>query len=314
MAVAGAAAGVVVLAAAAPGQVGTGGTITHNDAVFRMADSPTVNTGVGTASMDFRVTGPAGTDHGYQHWWWVRVNGVDTREYCLANATSPSWSGSQGSMAFTNATYSALVVYTVTGGPPGSGRGQVTARLTLTNNTQAPLSLAVFSYLDYDLNATAGSDSATLLSSNRIGISEGSTTAEFYGPGAAAYQVTAFATLRGLLTNTTVDNLANTGLPFGPGDWTGGFQYNLTLPANGSSATVTSVFSINQPATVPCPVDYDNNGQVEPADISLFVNTWLSDLTNGTTVADFDGNGLVQPADVSLFVASWFSALSTGSC
>jgi hypothetical protein len=67
-------------------------------------------------------------------------------------------------------------------------------------------------------------------------------------------------------------------------------------------------------ATQPCPVDVDGNGQVEPADISLFVNRWLNDLANGTLIADFDGNGSVEPADISLFVSTWFNALAAGQC
>lgn len=61
-----------------------------------------------------------------------------------------------------------------------------------------------------------------------------------------------------------------------------------------------------------CVADYDGNGTIQPADISLFVGTWFNDLNDGTTHTDVDGNGLIQPADISRFVALWYEALSSG--
>ncbi len=46
--------------------------------------------------------------------------------------------------------------------------------------------------------------------------------------------------------------------------------------------------------------------------MSLFVSTWFTSLSTGTLAGDFDGNGTVQPADVSLFVAMWFNAVANG--
>lgn len=61
-----------------------------------------------------------------------------------------------------------------------------------------------------------------------------------------------------------------------------------------------------------CPADYDSNGLVEPADVSLFVTTWFNSLVGGTLAGDFDHNNAVEPADVSLFVTTWFNALVNG--
>jgi hypothetical protein len=61
-----------------------------------------------------------------------------------------------------------------------------------------------------------------------------------------------------------------------------------------------------------CRADYDGNGLIEPADVSLFVNRWFVSLQQGTLEADFDGNGAIEPADVSLFVQAWFAAVSGG--
>jgi hypothetical protein len=61
-----------------------------------------------------------------------------------------------------------------------------------------------------------------------------------------------------------------------------------------------------------CPVDWDRNGRVEPADAAAFVNAWFASLAAGTLVADFDRDGTVTPADVAAFVTAWFQALPGG--
>jgi hypothetical protein len=62
----------------------------------------------------------------------------------------------------------------------------------------------------------------------------------------------------------------------------------------------------------PCPADADGNGQIQPADVATFVNTWFASVSAGTLAGDFDGDGHVTPADVAAFVNAWFAALSNG--
>lgn len=61
-----------------------------------------------------------------------------------------------------------------------------------------------------------------------------------------------------------------------------------------------------------CRTDVDADGQVTPADVAFFVQTWLTSLTSGILAGDFDGNGAVQPADIALFVQAWFTAAAAG--
>lgn len=63
-----------------------------------------------------------------------------------------------------------------------------------------------------------------------------------------------------------------------------------------------------------CRADFDQNGLIEPADISLLVNRWFGSLQQGTLEADVDTNEIMEPADVSLFVQIWFTALTSGGC
>lgn len=60
---------------------------------------------------------------------------------------------------------------------------------------------------------------------------------------------------------------------------------------------------------IPPRSDWDDNGQITPADVAAFVNDWFDDLVNGTTTADFDGDGVTAPADVAAFVAAWFAGV-----
>ncbi|MBX3359707.1 MAG: hypothetical protein KF745_14905 [Phycisphaeraceae bacterium] len=61
-----------------------------------------------------------------------------------------------------------------------------------------------------------------------------------------------------------------------------------------------------------CPADFDGNGAVEPTDIAVFINAWLTSLQQGTLAGDFDGNGVVEPVDIAQFVSAWVAAIQNG--
>lgn len=61
-----------------------------------------------------------------------------------------------------------------------------------------------------------------------------------------------------------------------------------------------------------CSTDFDHDGHIRPADVALFVATWVQDLAQGTLNSDFDLNGVIQPADIALFISTWFA--ETGYC
>ena len=88
-----------------------------------------------------------------------------------------------------------------------------------------------------------------------------------------------------------------------------GQQYLIRVGGYSGSAGVgtMTILQVN-----PCPVDMDGNGQVEPADVALFVSTWFGSVSQGGLAGDWDQNGSVTPADVAAFVNAWFSALTNG--
>ncbi len=231
-------------------------TITDGDSSYGIAASglgaPGGNanrtgTGGGFAA-NFTVDGST-TDHLFQNWWWYRV-GTSNREFAFSNFVSQSGSGNNHTLNYAEVDgVSASINYLIQ--DPGVG-AIVTQRVVLTNtSTAGPQSISLFNYADFDVGGSAAGDSGAMVGANLMRITDsGGAFAEFEGVGASAWQVTSFATLRGLLSNGVADNFNNSGLPFGPGDWTGGFQWTFTLNP-GESVTVIERLAVN--TSVPTP-------------------------------------------------------------
>lgn len=240
-----------VLAAAGAAFAQAGGTITDGNAVFRISTAPTTGTGTGPTA-DFRVTGAAGTDHVFQNWWWFRLSG-DTRETTFnssgGGATS-SYAGNFGQMTQFYPSFRADMTWLVES--TGASAGFVRSTMSITNTTSSNITINMFNYFDADMSGTAGGDTATLAAPNLIEVIDGTTgvTGQYSAVGADAYQVTAFAVLRGLLANTAVDNLNNSGLPFGPGDFTGGYQWTDIVIEPGFTRSFVSTVSIPTPGSL----------------------------------------------------------------
>lgn len=242
----------------------TGGSQTDGNANFFRGNAPSFETATGP-TVDFRPEGGATTDHMFGGWWYYRVSG-DTRERPFGIYTNSAGGALAGSSTYAGntATYnwsetdSAAVVrfnavYTsvLTDGPtPGSAT--LANTFSITNPGSVPLVISLFNYADFDVNASAGGDAATG-NINSMTITEGSTSIVFSASNASAFQVAAFAAIRDLLLNANVDNLDNSGLPFGPGDFTGAYQWNLTIQP-GTTVDVQSTWAISvavpEPATL----------------------------------------------------------------
>jgi hypothetical protein len=113
----------------------------------------------------------------------------------------------------------------------------------LTNTSGSALDLVFYSYLDLDLDGSGDFDDdqaiATPYSITVTDSSPGSTT-EFVwrasnGGPADHFEVAAYASVRTKLNNmTSAQDLADTGANFGPADFTGAFQYNISLAPGAS--------------------------------------------------------------------------------
>ena len=236
------AAGLAVLTSApAAGQ----GTITDGTVSL----SYTNVAGGATSTGSFVV---AGSDHLFQNWWWLRFSG-DPAETDLPTPSNQNYTGNTATLTWLglgpSAQFDATLVVTLT----DNGNDSATASevLTITHNPPPAVQeglgnlVQVFGYADFDLANSIGDDSATLIvpNSHMQATDPTGTTADFIGVNASAYQVTSFASLRAALEDAGLTDLNNTGLPFGPGDFTGAFQWGLVVPFSGT-ATVTSTIDI----------------------------------------------------------------------
>lgn len=240
--------GVLALSAAALSQ----GVITDGDARWEYN---------GVRSGDFQPDST--TDHLFENWWWYRVNsavGNDTKENqfglpadsqsYVGNVATLGWSFSiddpRGGIDIFDAR---LRVQLNDGGSPGEAI--VMQEMLITNTGTGSLSISIFNFADFDVSGSFGNDSATI-SGDTMTITDGTTSdyIEFFGLDADAFQAQAFPGLGNALDDGGITNLNNSGLPFGPGDFTGAFQWDITLAA-GDQTTIIEGISANMPVPEP---------------------------------------------------------------
>lgn len=238
----------------APGAAWAIGSITDGGVTFAYTNFGQGNND--TTNADFTGAGPG--DQVFESWWFFRVSG-DTREtafaapeaedYSLGNYATLDWSDVAGRGLFSAQLNVAVI-------DPGTG-GNLFQEMNVTATTN--ITLEIFHYSDFDVAGSFGGDSASLASAGpdiQIDVTDGGgTTVPFVGYGADAYKVTHYgngaprALLRDLTDNGT-DDLNGAGLPFGPDDFTGGFQWSLTLLA-GETATLLTQWGTDAPLLPP---------------------------------------------------------------
>ncbi|NUL83086.1 MAG: pre-peptidase C-terminal domain-containing protein [Armatimonadetes bacterium] len=276
--------------------------LTDGETGFRMGVNsislPSNRTGTGAGSGDYNN----GLDHLFQHWYWYRPQGA-TREFALTALSG-------GTLVAPN---EVVLTYTEPEGITFDGRwylkqmgidpvttlprSYVEIWMQATNTTGSPMSLDLFTYTDMDMDNTPSDDTAELASPTwmRIG---GFTRAGFHTNAPPnRWQIGAYPTIRGNLTNTTVENLTNSGSPFGPGDFTGAFQNTWTLDP-GASAMVGFVLALN----MGLPGDANLDGCVDDTDLALVLALFglSTDDDDYDPNADFNLDGVIDDSDLAI--------------
>jgi hypothetical protein len=282
----------LVAARQAHAQVSPGGTISDPPAQFTRPvasfdQSPTAHfTGVSADPM---------TDHLFMVGWWYRIEG-DTAEHFFPTPNAESYVGDTSIVTWNDVGgrgFRAVETGVVVNG--GGPSGQVTLTLELTNlSGTTPLRIDVFSMADVDLGGTTLGDSATLLVPNeRIGIADGADSAEYGGVGADAFLVLPAQNSSGLpdvaarLNDVLLDRFDDTGLPFGPDDFTAGFQWTTTeIPPSGSATFVAGI-AVNM--ALDLPLGPTTTSTITTATTSTTLNV---DLCHNCV--DDDGNGIID--------------------
>ena len=226
--------------------------LTDANALFAYTAYPTTP----TSTAGLCTFAAAGVDHAYQSWWYYAVQG-DTRGTAFNTAggqMTATVAADARSVAFDWAnvdtrSFAARLnscVYST-----GTTSGVSAQAMTITNNTGAPLTISVYSYTDLDVAGVLG-DSATQQAGwptgNHLVQDSGGVQCWAMGSGFSNYAVAAFPAVRDNVLNGVGGAPyvpGNTGLPFGPGDYSGVFHWLLTL-APGASNTVSSLLAITQ--------------------------------------------------------------------
>jgi hypothetical protein len=186
----------------------------------------------------------------YQHWWFFRV-GSDNREYAFKFNLNASRIVS-GSGMVTNwpdvdnrNLFSATLTQDVISTGPSSG--YLLETMTVTNISNAPLTLDLFAYTDYDIapgsaNFTRGNLSSQVTINNlNLGLA-----GEFAAVANTGVQVAAYPAVITLLTNPFIENLPGWSGTFGSADYTGAFQWSFAaIPPNGSVVAVDYLANTN---------------------------------------------------------------------
>lgn len=203
-----------------------------------------------------------GNDNLWATWWYFRVNG-DTQEYKFPAPDNAIYSGNVATLTWNDVgglgLFSAGLVHNLN--DPVANSATLVNTMTLTDLSGNSNDIEIFHYIDFDL-ADFNNDEALLTQANNyISLVDNVTpnlvnVGELRAGGNVSFIVRAYSddpNIRGLLNDTLVDDLDNTGLPFGPGDFTGAFQWSISLAANGYSS-VESTFAIGATAA-PIPND-----------------------------------------------------------
>lgn len=192
-------------------------------------------------------------DHLYQQGFWYRIEGA-AFETPFPNPDDAFFSGNGATHTWNNVNGQNFAASCLTFiKDKGGNSAIVELEMTITNNTGGSLTLNLFHYADFDLQPTAGNDSAALVNANdHMALITGgsSNTAEYHAIGAQAYLVRPIgaSSVKAVLNDLSPVSFDNSGLPFGPGDFTAGFEWTRIIPSGGKSV-FTVVLAINTVAS-----------------------------------------------------------------
>ncbi len=281
-------------------------TVTSGTAVYTIPAAshydatPTSNfTGVGTG------------DYVFEDGWWFRVAG-DTQESFFPAPTTTTCAAADGTITWADVgargLFSATNTLNLTSA--GANQGVLTLTMSVTNlSTVNPLTISLFHGADFDVNGTAGTDNATLLSPNtHMSITDTTTGFAEYkasAPFANAFLVRPFAATTdvfGVLSDTAISNFDNTTLPFVSADFTGAYQWNLVIPAAGTAAvTVQLSGNTNLPPVVAANVSVGGRVMTDKGGIGVSRATVsLTDQTGTTRTALTNAFGYFRFDDVEV--------------
>ena len=177
----------------------------------------------------------------FHDWWYYRVNG-DSREYAFPTPDfTTEFNGNKAILTWLDVDgrglFSAQLIQVID--QPNINGATLNNKFIFTNLSNQSIQLDMFHYIDFDVGVFI-SDEAMLLSDiNYISLINNETsnttnTAQMRAGGNLAYQVGNSGPVKGLLVDDSLTALDNSGLPFGPADFSGVFQWSKFIPVSSS--------------------------------------------------------------------------------
>lgn len=230
------------------------GTISSGNAEFVR----TASSWDGSPEANLRgVSLPLTDDNLYEFGWWFRVAG-DTEETPFPFPDGQSYNADQSNLSWNDVGGRSLFSASESAGistANGEINGRVYVWLDIHNLSAVnPLTLEIFNLADFDLQPTASNDTARLVEWTPLGILQlndaGANFAQYIvsrqGGWPLHYLVRPFGAndVGALLSDAAITNFDNSGSPFGPGDFTAGWQFSLTI-APGATAHLAVYLRVN---------------------------------------------------------------------
>ncbi len=206
------------------------------DALYAAAQGPTSGTITdGSVSLTLRpATGGNvdldvnGADHLYQLWWYYRAQG-GTQETPFPMPDSQSYTGNTATLDWNSLNGVIGVTLTLTITEQNGGTGTTVTQELAMSVGAGSYNYDFFAYADADVGGTSAADSAAAITApGHLRVTDGDTL-DFVGTLVDAHQVTGYDSLFSLLEDSSLTNLDNSGLPFGPGDYTGAMQWQQVI-------------------------------------------------------------------------------------
>jgi hypothetical protein len=226
-----------------------------------------------------------GTEHLFKEWFWYRATGM-SRERSLDqtfNGAAAAYTATASDSADADPADDKLVIiydhnlvpngtlsfrlqleYDLDGSAGGSST--VSEKVTITNTSSSGVNLTfnLFEYSDFNVNGTAGDDTATLSGSSiaQTEAGPGVATVTSLSPVPDRYQIATVPanptdpSILRELNDTGSDNLTNTGSPTGPDDVAFAFQWTkVVTPAtpwviDKQKSIVGSITTVPEPASL----------------------------------------------------------------
>jgi hypothetical protein len=183
--------------------------------------------------------------------------------------------------------------FTLQGSSPGSQTSDLAENLTIQNTLNAPVTLHLFAYSDFDLADEYLSDSVSLPATGTM-VQQGkglTVTETVQAPAPSHWEASFYSIILDDLDSTNAANLSDSFIPPDPGDQTFAFQWDVTLGAGQSVV-----------------INLNNNIQPTPIQLniaSLGVSVVVSWPTNGATGYQLFSTGIL-PAG-----SSWSAVTNT---